>query len=96
MGNLIMSELKRLTDNFIFLEGPRWHHGQLYVSDMWGKKVYSIDSAGVSTELVEIINRPSGIGFMSNEAMLVSSMADKKVLIITGGHKISTFCIDIQ
>ena len=92
MGNLIMSELKRLTDNFIFLEGPRWHHGQLYVSDMWGKKVYSIDSAGVSTELVEIINRPSGIGFMSNEAMLVSSMADKKVLIITDGNKISTFC----
>ena len=37
-GYLIMSELERLTDNFIFLEGPRWHHGQLYVSDMWGKK----------------------------------------------------------
>ena len=38
MGYLIMSELERLTDNFIFLEGPRWRHGQLYVSDMWGKK----------------------------------------------------------
>ena len=59
---------------------------------MWGKKYIQSIRLSQSTELVEIINRPSGIGFMSNEAMLVSSMADKKVLIITDGNKISTFC----
>ena len=75
-----MNKLLRLVDNFIFLEGPRWYQDKLYVSDMWGKKVYSIDSTGQSTELVEIVNRPSGIGFMRNGTMVLSSMADKKVL----------------
>ena len=77
-----MNKLVRLVDNFIFLEGPRWYQDKLYVSDMWGKKVYSIDSTGQSTELVEIVNRPSGIGFMRNGTMILSSMADKKVLAV--------------
>ncbi len=87
-----MNELDRLVDNFIFLEGPRWHQDKLYVSDMWGKKVYAITSIGQSTELVEIVNRPSGIGFMRNGKMILSSMADKKVLVFDFENTPSLLC----
>ena len=92
MNALIMNKLVRLVDNFIFLEGPRWYQERLYVSDMWGKKVYSIDSTGQSSELVEISNRPSGIGFMRNGTMVLSSMADKKVLVVDKKNAVSTLC----
>ncbi len=87
-----MTDLVRLVDNFIFLEGPRWYQDKLFVSDMWGKKVYTIDSIGQSTEIVEINNRPSGIGFMNDGTMVLSSMADKKVLAVSNENIISTLC----
>lgn len=87
-----MNKMKLLTDNFVFLEGPRWHNDKLYVSDMWGKLVYSIDMAGHANEVVSVANRPSGIGFMSEGTMLISSMADKKVLAVDSMHAVSTFC----
>ena len=87
-----MNKMKLLTDNFVFLEGPRWHNDKLYVSDMWGKQVYSIDMAGHANGVVPVANRPSGIGFMSQGTMLISSMADKKVLAVDSMNVVSTFC----
>ncbi len=87
-----MYEMKPLADNFIFLEGPRWRGDRLYVSDMWGRKIYSIDMKGKSRELVKVDNRPSGLGFRTDGTMIVSSMADKKILAVDSKNNVTTFC----
>ena len=33
-------------DDFVFLEGPRWNDGKLWVSDMFGNTVYTITPDG--------------------------------------------------
>ena len=45
-----------LADNFVFLEGPRWHEGELWIADMWGHKVHRISPAGVVADVIEVRN----------------------------------------
>jgi sugar lactone lactonase YvrE len=52
-----------LIDGFSFVEGPRWHEGRLWFSDMIGQKVYTVDLKGNLKEIVEVPNRPSGLDF---------------------------------
>ena len=69
-----------LADGFIFLEGPRWHDGKLWVSDMFAEKVLTVDAQG-NTELVATVpQRPSGLGFLPDGRLLIVSMHDKKLL----------------
>ena len=41
-----------LIDGFRFLEGPRWHEGRLWMSDMGGGKVYTLSETGELDVLV--------------------------------------------
>jgi len=69
-----------LADGFIFLEGPRWHDGKLWVSDMFAEKVFTVDAQG-NTELVATVpQRPSGLGFLPDGRLLIVSMHDRKLL----------------
>ena len=74
-----------LADGFVFLEGPRWHQGSLWVSDMWGFKVYRISTDGAREVLFELPERPSGLGFLPDGTPLVVSMANRKVLKLVNG-----------
>jgi len=56
-------QLKILADGFVFLEGPRWRDGRLWVSDMFSKAVYTLTPDGARSKIVDVPNRPSGIGF---------------------------------
>ena len=67
-------------DDFWLLEGPRWHEGRLWVSDLLDGKVYSLDADGKRTLVCEVPNRPSGLGFMPDGALIIASMQDRKVL----------------
>lgn len=69
-----------LADGFVFLEGPRWHEGYLWFSDMWGMKVYKMSAAGKRSVVCEVPQRPSGLGFLPDGTLLVVSMADRKLL----------------
>ena len=40
----------KFLDGFVFLEGPRWHDGALWVSDMVGQKVYRIGDDGPGSD----------------------------------------------
>lgn len=71
-------------DGFVFLEGPRWHQGALYVSDMFGKKLLRIGSDGSPTTLLDVPSRPSGSGFLPDGSQLLVSMVDRRVLRIKG------------
>ncbi|HYA34869.1 MAG TPA: SMP-30/gluconolactonase/LRE family protein, partial [Candidatus Binataceae bacterium] len=75
-----MRTLKVLVDKLMFPEGPRWHDGQLFLSDMHAHKVIAIDSTGRVKTIVEAPNWPSGLGWLPDGRMLVVSMTDRKLM----------------
>ena len=76
MKNLIAKEF---ASGLIFGEGPRWHDGRLYISDMLGERILSFDAEGRQTVVAEVSNRPNGLAFMSDGTLLYTSMLDGKL-----------------
>jgi sugar lactone lactonase YvrE len=63
-----------------FFEGPRWRDGHWYVSDFFQHRVLKIAPDGLAETFLEVPHQPSGIGWLADGSMLVSSMKDHKVL----------------
>ena len=72
--------MERLAEGFGFVEGPRWHDGRLFFSDMRSKQVLSVDLDGKVEEEAVIEARPSGIGWLPDGRMIVVSMNDRRVV----------------
>lgn len=73
-----------LADGFSFLEGPRWRDGRLYTSDFFGHRVLSFDEDGSWTTVCKVAGSPSGLGWTPDGAMLISSMVDRRLLLLDG------------
>lgn len=69
-----------LLDDLCFPEGPRWHDGQLWFSDMHGLRVETVDLAGRAEVRVEVDGQPSGLGWLPDGRLLVVSMTDRRLL----------------
>ena len=69
-----------LASGFAFPEGPRWHDGALWLSDMHGPEVLRLDAAGEATPIVTVPELPSGLGWLPDGRLLIVSMHDRKVL----------------
>jgi len=69
-----------LLDSLAFPEGPRWHDGKLWFSDMHAGVVLSVDAVGKSEVVVEVPNDPSGLGWLPDGRLLVVSMTDRRLL----------------
>lgn len=68
-------------DGLLFPESPRWRNGALWFSDMYAGRVCRFDpETRVVETVVELDDRPSGIGWLPDERMLVVSMAERRVL----------------
>ncbi len=82
-----MKELstKPFAADFVFLEGPRWHEGRLWVSDMFGQAVYTLTPDGARQEVAQFPNRPSGINFLPDGSVVIVSMADRKLMKVHNG-----------
>ena len=80
-----MRTLKTLTEGLLFPEGPRWHEGKLFFSDMHDRKVKTVDLSGRTEVVCEVPNRPSGLGWLPDGRMLVVSMTDRKLLRLENG-----------
>jgi len=78
-------------DDFVFLEGPRWHDGKLWVSDMFGNTVYTVTTDGQRTAMATLPNRPSGINFMPDGSVVVVSMADRKLMTLGENGALSEY-----
>jgi sugar lactone lactonase YvrE len=74
------SETKVLIDGLCFPEGPRWHDGNLWFSDMHAKRVLRSGLDGRARTVVEVAERPSGLGWLPNGRLLVVSMYDRRLL----------------
>lgn len=75
-----MSERKVLVSGLGFPEGPRWHDGRLWLSDMGARRVVAIDLDGGVEEIVTVEQRPSGLGWLPDGRLLVVSMGDRRLL----------------
>ncbi len=73
-------------DGLAFAEGPRWHDGRLWFSDMHAHRVMALDVATGETEIVaEVPTRPSGLGWRPDGTLLIVSMTDRRLLAVEDG-----------
>ena len=79
-----MNKLETLLDGLTFGEGPRWHGGKLWFSDFYSHRVMTVDLAGKAETILEVPQRPSGLGWTPAGDLLVVSMLDKRVLRFDG------------
>jgi sugar lactone lactonase YvrE len=75
-----VAELEPWLDGFAFLEGPRWHDGRLWFSDMHARRVYAASEDGGATAIARVPECPSGLGWLPDGRLLVVSMEDRKLL----------------
>jgi sugar lactone lactonase YvrE len=75
-----MSETKVLLDGLRFPEGPRWHDGRLWFSDMHAGRVITLDPSGRAETVLTLDDEPSGLGWLPDGRLLVVSMHQRKVL----------------
>src|SRR5260221_14380061 len=69
-----------LIDGLCFGEGPRWHDGKLWFSDMHAHWVMTVDAEGRLARVVEVPNAPSGLGWLPDGRLLVVSIEDRRLL----------------
>jgi sugar lactone lactonase YvrE len=75
-----------IADGFAFLEAPRWHDGRLYFSDMDAGFVFSWHPVDGIQKIVEVVHRPSGLGWDADGLMLIVSMEDRQLLRLDEGN----------
>ena len=77
-------KLDTLLDGLTFGEGPRWHGGKLWFSDFYSHRVMTVDLAGKAETILEVPQRPSGLGWTPSGDLLLVSMLDRRVLRFDG------------
>jgi len=69
-----------ILDGLWFGEGPRWHQGRLWFSDMHGHRVISTDLSGeFRTEAEMTDDEPSGLGWLPDGRLLVVAMESQQL-----------------
>lgn len=74
-----------LADGFIFLEGPRWHGGELWMAELGSDNVVGVGLDGQRRNVVHVPGMPSGIGFLPDGTPVVVSMCERRLMRITNG-----------
>lgn len=69
-----------LFDDLWFPEGPRWHDGRLWFSDMHAHQVFAATEAGERETVAHLDGRPSGLGWLPDGRLLVVSMEERELL----------------
>jgi sugar lactone lactonase YvrE len=79
-----MNEPSILLDKLVFPEGPRWHDGRLWFSDMHASQVVAVDESGQRETIVTVAKKPSGLGWLPGGDLIVVSMEDRRLLRFDG------------
>ena len=76
-----------LIDGLCFGEGPRWHDGALWLSDMHDRKVLRVSGDGRAETIVRLQDdEPSGLGWMPDGDLLIVSMRKRQLLRFGGSR----------
>jgi len=74
-----------LIEGLCFGEGPRWHDGALWLSDMHDRKVLKVTPTGAAETIVTLSDdEPSGLGWLPNGELLIVSMRKRQLLRFDG------------
>ena len=69
-----------LLGDLVFPEGPRWHGGKLWLSDVFAGRVMTVDLSGRTEVVASVPERPSGLGFLPDGRPLIVSMRNRALL----------------
>jgi sugar lactone lactonase YvrE len=75
-----------LLDGLVFPEGPRWHDGRLWFSDMHAHEMVAADEHGRRETIAVLEHSPSGLGWLPDGRLLVVSMEDRRLLRMEDGR----------
>ncbi|WP_218927416.1 SMP-30/gluconolactonase/LRE family protein [Paracoccus pantotrophus] len=76
----------KMAEDFVFLEGPKWHGDRLWVSDVFDHKIWCVALDGSRELVCEVPHRPSGLGFHPDGTPLVASSKDYRLYRIEAGQ----------
>ena len=76
--------VRHVAGGFHFLEGPRWHNGQLYFSDFADGKVCVLGSDGRVEVVCQAPSWVSGLGFTPSDELLVVAVQERRLLRCSG------------
>jgi len=75
-----MHQPRTILEGLRFAEGPRWHDGRVWFSDMHDHRVVSTDLAGdARTEARLDDDEPSGLGWLPDGRLLVVAMESQQL-----------------
>jgi sugar lactone lactonase YvrE len=75
------TNIRTVLDGLWFGEGPRWHEGALWFSDMHGHRIVRTALDGTMTIAAEVPDdEPSGLGWLPDGRLLVVAMETQKLL----------------
>lgn len=74
-----MNSPHTLASGFAFPEGPRWHEGQLWFSDQHDGQIIVLDPDGTVAARIAVPGGPSGMGWMPDGSLLVTSMHERRL-----------------
>ncbi|MGE3775251.1 MAG: SMP-30/gluconolactonase/LRE family protein [Gammaproteobacteria bacterium] len=83
--------LETLAEGFVVLETPRWRADRLWMSDVFGKAVYTLSENGERQMIAGVPNRPAGISTLPDGGVVVVSMADRKLMRVGEGGTLSVY-----
>lgn len=72
--------MKLLLDHLAFPEGPRWHEGRLWFSDMHAHEIVAMDEAGARETMLSWRGPTSGLGWLPDGRLLFVSMEDRTLM----------------
>ena len=85
MNVMDISELEHVAGGFAFAEGPRWHNGAIYVTNVHDEGIDRVAVDGLVTRAVDLPGSPISLGFLSDGTMLVSSLSAGKLWKVEDG-----------
>jgi sugar lactone lactonase YvrE len=88
--DLTESDFGVAVDGLNFAEGPRWHDGYLWFSDMFGHRVLRHGPGTATEEVVSMPDdRPSGLGWLPDGRLLVVAMKSRMLMRLDGPDRLS-------
>jgi sugar lactone lactonase YvrE len=96
-GGNVSAKQHVLIDGLVFSEGPRWHDGEFWFSDIHGHQVHrvTLDESGPTlgvksdTIVADFEDAPSGLGWLPDGSLLVVAMESQQLLKVDSAGQIS-------
>src|SRR5687767_1481707 len=68
-----------LIDGLDFGEGPRWHDGRLWYSDLFQGAIFAVAADGKRERICDVPGQPSGLGWLPDGRLIVVSMLEDRL-----------------